>query len=132
MPDWFGESNVQGQWDAVTVTEAGVSGKEFIDASTCIINLFDLVLGSASGIVKGDMMGNATTLGKHITDSGAGTVQATVDAEIASMDAGKLKKAIGDGKTAVCAMLWLTRCAARRAARRSPLTARAARPSAPQ
>ena len=72
----------------------------------CAVTVFDLVLGSASGMVKGDMTGNADTLAAKL--AAGQTLQDLVDQEIAS--SGKdVKKLAGDGKPATCALLWLTR-----------------------
>ena len=70
------------------------------------VSVFDLVLGSAAGMVKGDMLGNATTLKGKL--AAGQSLQELVDSELAGKE---LKKLVGDGKTATCAFLWLTRCA---------------------
>ena len=106
MSGWLETSGVHAKWEAIAVTEEGVAGAEFVEAAKTIIGVFDLVLGSASGILKGDMLGNATTVGKLLESTGATTIQKLVEAELGTKD---LKKLVGDGKTATCAVLWLTR-----------------------
>lgn len=60
---------------------------------------------SGMSIPKGDMLGNATTLGKNLKPGQS--VQAAVQEELATGTA--VKKLTGDGKTSTCALLWLTR-----------------------
>lgn len=103
---WIAESNVNDRWAAVTITDGKVLGPEFCEAASTLVTVFDLVLGSAAGMVKGDMLGNANTL-KGMLAAGQ-TLQELVEAEITSTGK-KVEKLAGDGKTATCALLWLTR-----------------------
>ena len=102
---WLAKSCVKAKWEAVasTMTEEGeVDGATFVDAAKTIITIFDLITGMS--IPKGDMDGNATTLGKNL---GAGqSVQACILAELKT---GDLKKLIADGTKSTCAALWLVR-----------------------
>lgn len=99
---WLETSKVLDKWKALADCSGGVKGKEFVEAAQAIITIFDLINGM--GIPKGDMEGNATTLGKNLKEGQ--TVEACVEAELA---AGNLKKLVGDGKTSTCALLWLVR-----------------------
>jgi len=102
---WLAKSCVKAKWEAVasTMTEEGeVDGATFVDAAKTIITIFDLITGMS--IPKGDMDGNATTLGKNL---GAGqSVQACILTELKT---GDLKKLIADGTKSTCAALWLVR-----------------------
>jgi len=105
MAKWLEASCVKQKWQKVAesmTAEDEVDGAAFVEASKCIITIFDLITGMS--IPKGDMDGNATTLGKNV---GAGqSVQACILAELKS---GDLKKLIADGSKSVCACLWLVR-----------------------
>eukprot|EP00966_Prymnesium_polylepis_P202563 4692731-Prymnesium_polylepis.1 len=100
---WLTDSGVLKKWQAAAKLDGDqVKGAEFVEASKAIISIFDLISGMS--IPKGDMEGNAATLGKNL--SAGQTVQANVEAELAS---GNLKKLVCDGKTSTCALLWLAR-----------------------
>ena len=103
MSGWLVESGVLEKWTAAAALEGGqVKGAEFVEASKAIISIFDLISGMS--IPKGDMEGNATTLGKNL--AAGQTIEAAIEAELA---AGDKKKLIADGKTSTCAALWLAR-----------------------
>jgi len=100
---WLTDSKVLEKWTrAAQLVDGKVPGAEFVEASQAIISIFDLISGMS--IPKGDMEGNATTLGKNL--AAGQTVEACVEAELAG---GNLKKLIADGKTSTCALLWLSR-----------------------
>ena len=109
MSGWIDSSGVLTKWEGVYKGMAAAEGKVdaalLSDAAMSIISIFDLITGM--GPAKSDMEGNAKTIGKYGAEKG-GAIQDIVLAEIAA-DPSKLKKLIGDGKTATCALLWLVR-----------------------
>ena len=100
---WLETSGVKDKWTAAAAVNGQVPGAAFVEAAKAIISIFDLITGM--GIVKGDMVGNADTLGRHLGESGF-TLQGLVEAELKT---GDKKKLISNGKTATCACLWLNR-----------------------
>lgn len=111
MVGWIDDSEVASLWrrvcDGIRASPEGVSidAQAFVDASLSIISIFDLISGM--GVAKGDMVGNASTLRKLAEAHAPGvTLQNLVGKELAS---GALKKLVGDGRTATCALLWLVR-----------------------
>ena len=109
MSGWIDSSGVITKWAAVhagmTAAEGKIDAAALADAAMSIISIFDLISGM--GTAKGDMEGNAKTVAKYGAEKG-GPIQDIVATEIAA-DPSKLKKLIGDGKTATCALLWLVR-----------------------
>ena len=103
---WLSESGVLEKWRQVHegISDEEVPAVPFITAARSIISLFDLISGM--GIVKSDMLGNADQL-SSLTGGREITLQALVRAELEGADVAKLVK---NGKTASCALLWLTRC----------------------
>lgn len=107
MSDWFRSSGVKGKWTAVQagVQDGSADAAAFVEASLTIISIFDMISGM--GTAKGDMVGNATTLQRAAASGGS--LKALVEAELAGKSDTEVKKIVGDGKTATCALLWLVR-----------------------
>eukprot|EP00316_Scyphosphaera_apsteinii_P013447 CAMPEP_0119343236 /NCGR_PEP_ID=MMETSP1333-20130426/106339_1 /TAXON_ID=418940 /ORGANISM="Scyphosphaera apsteinii, Strain RCC1455" /LENGTH=211 /DNA_ID=CAMNT_0007355617 /DNA_START=42 /DNA_END=677 /DNA_ORIENTATION=- len=103
---WIEKSDIVALCKKVCITEKGVTGEEFCEMSFTLITVFDLVLGNAAGIVKGDMLGNTKTLQDNLKKSGKATPQEMISDEITN---GDLNKLIKDAKTSTCALLWLSR-----------------------
>jgi len=102
---WLDDSNVLMRWKRVaapTVKEQ-VPGVAFVEASRAIISIFDLIPGM--GMVKSDMMGNASTLASNLGSTGM-SLQTLVNTEL---NGGDTKALVADKRSSTCALLWLSR-----------------------
>jgi len=115
MSGWLDESQVLQKFEAVVkkwkeldsaCSAPTVPAEMFAEASLALISVFDLISGM--GVASSDMKGNATTL-KEKGKGNAETLVSLVNAETEGKDAKALAKIAGDGTTAACALLWLSR-----------------------
>ena len=102
---WLASSGVVDKWKALGEKKDAIPAAEFAEAALALITVFDLIPGVGK-IAGPDMAGNANTVKK--LEAGK-TLQALVEEECAGKEDGDVKKIAGNGKTATCALLWLTR-----------------------
>merc|ERR550514_691305 len=102
--DWLTTSDVLNKFQAVFEASEGKGDKAdaiaFAEASLALISVFDLISGM--GVASGDMKGNANTV-KSLGGEGK-TLGALVSGECDGKSDGEIKKIVGNGKTATCAL----------------------------
>lgn len=84
-----------------------IPAEAFCEASLSLISVFDLITGM--GMPASDMKGNATTIQKIAKATPGSTLEKLVSAETGGKSQAELKKIVGDGTKASCALLWLVR-----------------------
>ena len=105
---WLSESAVVDKWLKVAETDkSAIPAEEFADAALSLISVFDLINGMS--IPKADMVGNANTVKKLAASTPGSTLQGLINSECDGKSEKEIAAMADNGKTAVCALLWLTR-----------------------